>query len=47
MTGSWVEFSVAVVPEVVDDLTAALNKFVGSAFGEDVEFGMRIQTLFR
>ena len=32
MTGSWVEFSVAVVPEVVDDLTAALNKFVGSAF---------------
>ncbi len=32
MRDSWVEFSVAVVPDVVDDLTAGLNKYVGSAF---------------
>ena len=32
MRDNWVEFRVPVVPEVVDDLTAALNKFVGSAF---------------
>ena len=32
MSDSWVEFRVSVVPEVVDELTVALNEFVGSAF---------------
>ena len=45
MSDSWVEFRVSVVPEIVDELTVALNEFVGSAFAIEKMSSVTIEAL--
>ena len=43
MSDSWVEFRVSVVPEVVDELTVALNEFENQGDDGNSSFPLYLQ----